>query len=73
MLRLTILKESMLHSDRLFWWFVGLILFSLLGLLLSQLSPNARLRRRRRKSHARIVSKSARPTVRFSVRPPKDK
>ncbi len=67
------LKGRMLHTDRLFWWFVGLIVFSLFGLLLSQLSPNARLRRRRRKSHTRIVSKSGRPTVRFSVRPPKDK
>ena len=37
------------------------------------LSPSARLRRRRRKSHSRIISKGRRPMVRFSVRPPKGK
>jgi hypothetical protein len=62
----------MLHGDRLFWWLIGLILFSLVGLVLSQFSPNARLRRRRRKSHARVVSKSGRASVRFSVKSPKE-
>jgi hypothetical protein len=37
-----------------------------------QLSPDARLRRRRRKSHSRIVSKSSRPSVKFSVKTPKE-
>ena len=34
-------------------------------------SPSARLHRRRRKSHSRIKSKTNRPMIRFSVRPPK--
>ena len=37
------------------------------------ISREARLRRRRRKSHTRVVSKTTRPTVRFSVRPSKKK
>jgi hypothetical protein len=40
-------------------------------IVLSFLSPGARLRRRRRKSHNRIQSTSNRPAVRFSVRSPK--
>jgi hypothetical protein len=36
-------------------------------------SHDARLRRRRRKSHTRLISKANRPSVRFSVRPPKTK
>jgi len=35
------------------------------------LSPDAKLRRRRRKNHSRIQSTSNRPAVRFSVRSPK--
>jgi len=57
------------------WLIAGLIALAalcVLGLLLSQLSTGARLRRRRRKSHSPLVSKARRPTVRFSVRPPKD-
>jgi hypothetical protein len=37
------------------------------------LSHDARLRRRRRKSHSRLISKTNRTSVRFSVRPPKTK
>jgi hypothetical protein len=62
----------MLHLDWLIWWFIGLLGAGLAGLLLFQLSSNSRLRRRRRKSHSRIVSKSRQPTVRFSVNPPKE-
>lgn len=51
---------------------LGLIVLAILVVLgFTILSPEARLRRRRRKSHSRLVSKSHRPTVRFSVRPPK--
>ena len=60
-----------MYVDWLIWWFVALIVVGLIGVLLFQLSPDARLRRRRRKSHARIVAKSRRPMVRFSVRPPR--
>jgi len=63
----------MTHSELLLWWFIGLMAFCCFGLILFRLSPEARLRRRRRKSHSRLVSKSSRPTVRFGVRPPKEK
>jgi hypothetical protein len=52
------------------WGIVGLIT---VGLLLVLFSPNARLRRRLRKTHSRIASKSHRPTVRFSVKSPRKK
>jgi hypothetical protein len=62
----------MLHADWLIWWFIGLIVLAVVGMLLFQISSNSRLRRRRRKNHSRIVSKSRQPAVRLSVRPPKD-
>ncbi len=39
-----------------------------LWLLFSLFSPAARVNRRRRKNHSRLISKSNRPMVRFSVR-----
>ncbi len=61
-----------MHDDLLVWGLIGLL--ALGGLIwFAVVSPEARLRRRRRKSHSRIVSKSRHPTVKFSVRPPKDK
>jgi hypothetical protein len=51
--------------------FVGIALALLAGG--AWLSRDARLRRRRRKSHSRLISKADRPSVRFSVRPPKTK
>jgi len=62
----------MMHSEWLAWWLVGLIAFGVLAALAFQVSRPARLRRRRRKSHSRIVSKSKQPAVRLSVRPPKE-
>ena len=38
---------------------------------LAFLSPRARMERRRRKSHSRVMPKTNRPMVRFSVRTPK--
>ena len=62
----------MMRDDLLL--FVLLAIVGLGGALaLAAFSPAAKLRRRRRKSHSRIVSKSRRPMIRFSVRPPKDK
>ena len=63
----------MLYLDGLVWWLIGLIVVGLIGVLLYQLSPDARMRRRRRKSHSRIVSKSRQPSVRFNTRLPKDR
>jgi hypothetical protein len=62
----------MLHLDWLVWWLLGLIAVAAVGVLLYQFSTDVRMRRRRRKSHSRVISKSRQPTVRFSVRSPKD-
>jgi hypothetical protein len=61
-----------MRGDLFVWLIVGLIAVGLVITLASQLSPEAKLRRRRRKSHSRIVSKSTRHSVKFSVKPPKD-
>ncbi len=53
--------------------FVLVAVFALgLALWFSALSPTAKLRRRGRKSHSPIISKSRTPMVKFSVRPPKE-
>jgi uncharacterized membrane protein len=50
-------------------WVVGLIVVAVsIAIIAPRFSAQARLERRRRKSNARIVSKSDRPTVKFSVR-----
>jgi hypothetical protein len=56
------------------FWIGGIIALAALGLavLLVRFSPNARLRRRTRRTHGRIVSKAQRPSVRLSVKPPKE-
>jgi hypothetical protein len=55
------------------WYIYGLASGVVLALWAGSafFSPAARLERRRRKSHGRIVAKSKRPRVRFSVRLPK--
>jgi hypothetical protein len=63
------LKRVMLQM----WWLFGVVALFLGVIIVRQLSPDSRLRRRRRKSHGPIVSKSRKPLVRFSVRPPRDK
>jgi hypothetical protein len=61
-----------MSHDGMAWGILGMIaVVLLLGLFLS-LSPNARLRRRLRKTHSRIISKAPRPSVKLSVKPPKD-
>jgi hypothetical protein len=62
----------MLKSDALLWCLLGLVVLAL-GLVVFRYTSDTKLRRRRRKSHSRIVSKSRRPMVRFSVKPPKEK
>ena len=62
----------MMHSEWLAWWSIGVIAVGALAAVAFQMSRPARLRRRRRKSHSRLVSKSKQPTVKFSVRPPKE-
>ncbi len=60
-----------MRDDMLVWGLVGLMGVGL-ALWFAVASPEARMRRRRRKSHSRIVSKAKRPMVKFSVRPPKE-
>jgi hypothetical protein len=55
------------------WILVGAIGLAIGGgALAAYFSPNARAERRRRKNNGRIVNKSNRPTVKFSVRTKKD-
>jgi hypothetical protein len=51
------------------WIVIGLIVLGIIvAIIAPRFSSEARLERRRRKSNARIVSKSQRSTVKFSVR-----
>ena len=51
------------------WIGGGVVALTVIVLFVApRFSTEARLERRRRKSNARIVSKSDRPTVKFSVR-----
>jgi hypothetical protein len=61
-----------MRGDWFIWVIVGLIAVGIVITFASQLTPDARMRRRRRKSHSRIVSKSTRHSVKFSVKPPKE-
>ncbi len=60
-----------MHGD---WFFLWALLFVAAALWsgFTFLSPDARLRRRRRKSNRRVISRSNRPSVKFSVKPPKE-
>jgi hypothetical protein len=62
----------MMNGRWMLWTVIAAIAVTLCLILVSQLSPSARLRRRRRKSHNRLVSNADRPMVRFSVRTPKE-
>ena len=54
------------------WLVAVLLLAGFCFAIASFLSSGARLRRRRRKSHSRLVSKASHPSVKFSVKPPKE-
>jgi hypothetical protein len=60
----------MWRGDWLMFWIVGLVAVGMWAAIAFS-SREARLERRRKKSHSRIISKANRPSVRFSVRPPK--
>jgi hypothetical protein len=62
----------MAREDAMIWFAIGLIAAAALVVLAFNLSSEARLRRRRRKSHSRIISTARQPTVKFSVKPPKE-
>jgi hypothetical protein len=61
-----------MHGDRLILGAAGVVVVILFLVIVSRLSRNARIRRRLKKTHSRIVTKSERPTVKFSVKPPKE-
>jgi hypothetical protein len=55
-------------------WIIGILIvigFAVGAIAFARVSHDSRLRRRRRKSHSPLSYKTRRPTVRFSVRPPK--
>jgi len=62
----------MMQGRWLIWVLGGLLGAGAISALAARVGLDARIRRRRRKSHGRIISKSNRPTVKFSVRPPKE-
>jgi len=56
-------------TNPILWLAAGLIVVAILAVFVApRFTAKARLERRRRKSNARIVNKSDRPTVKFSVR-----
>ena len=55
----------------LFFWVIAVVAIGIWAAS-GFFSRDARLERRRRKSHSRIASKTNRPSVQFSVKPPKE-
>jgi len=62
----------MRNHEIVMWGITGALALTVLAAILVRVSASRRLRRRLRKTHGRIVSKSRQPTVKFSVNPPKD-
>jgi hypothetical protein len=63
----------MWNAESLRWIVVGAIGLAFILVFVLRLSPNARLRRRLKKTHSRLTSKSRRPSVQLNVKPPKEK
>ena len=57
---------------QLIWGMAGVIVAVFALTLFFKIYPQARLRRRLRKTRNRIVSKSRGPSIKFSVKPPKE-
>ncbi len=62
----------MLRNDSLIWCLIAFIAVGCIVAVVFHFNSEARVRRRRRKSHSRLVSKSRQPTVKFSVKVPKE-
>jgi hypothetical protein len=64
--------KRVMHAAPVFFWIVvGVFFIALLALAGLRLSSGARMRRRLRRVHSRVVSKSKGPSVQLSVKPPK--
>ena len=63
----------MLHDDSLLWLVLAFMAAGCVVAIVAHFSNEARLRRRRRKSHSRIVSKARHPAVKFSVKTDNEK
>ena len=61
-----------MHFTHVLWMAAGVAGVLLLLVALTRLTANARLRRRLKKTRGRIVSKAHEPSVKFSVKPPKE-
>jgi hypothetical protein len=57
---------------QLIWGIVGVVAAVFAITIFFRFYPQARLRRRLRKTRNRIVSKSRGPSIKFSVKPPKE-
>jgi hypothetical protein len=62
---------TMLETGNVAVWVCGLLAVTAVLLALHHCSPEARERRRRRRSHGRVVSRSKRPAVVLNVKKPK--
>jgi hypothetical protein len=61
-----------MHDAGFVWWGMGTAALAVLLVAVYRFAPGARLRRRLKKTHSRIISKSDRPSVKFSVKTPKE-
>jgi hypothetical protein len=60
-----------MRADNFVWLVTGLLVLMIVGGIF--LRPNARLRRRLKRTHSRIQSRGRQPSVKFSVKTPKTK
>jgi hypothetical protein len=63
----------MLRNDSVLWYIVALLAGGCVVAMVLHFTSEGRLRKRRRKSHTRVVSSARQPTVKFSVKVPPDK
>ena len=61
----------MSHNYLLMFWVIALVAAGIWAAS-AFFSHDARLQRRRRKSHSRLISKAHGPSVHLSVKPPKE-
>ena len=62
----------MMPTDKIGLWSVGALLAGVALIIALQAASQSRLRRRRRKNNSRVISKHKGPSVKFSVKTPKE-